>query len=88
MDTIDMISGMSGSIALVLLAINSIFIVIRLERLERTAMVIHDKAEMTRHNTERLVGKIIYEPFIKAAYSKQPMPSQALKAEVRKESNE
>lgn len=87
MDTFEMISGMAGSIALVLLAINSIFIVIRLERLERTAMVIYDKAEITKHNTDRLVNEMIYKPIVKATYGRKPFPS-GRKAKVRRENNE
>ena len=87
MDTIDMISGMSGSIALVLLAINSVLTNRRLDRLEKTALVIYDKAETARHNTDRLVNEMIYKPIVKATYGRKPFPP-GRKAKVRKESNE
>ena len=84
MDTIDMISGMSGSIALVLLAINSVLTNRRLDRLEKTALATYDKAAITKHNTDSLVNEIIYKPITKAVFGKKPFPP-GQKAKLRRE---
>ena len=87
MDTIDMISGMSGSIALVLLAINSVLTNRRLDRLEKTALATYDKAAITKHNTDRLVNEMIYKPIVKATYGRKPFPP-GRKAKVRRENKQ
>ena len=87
MDIIDVISGMSGSIALVFLAINSILTDRRLDRLEKTALVIHDEAETARHNTDSLVNEIIYKPITKAVFGKKPFPP-GQKARIRRENKQ